>query len=506
MYRTGDLGRWLPDGNIEFLGRIDDQVKIRGYRIELGEIENVMVQTGLVSNVVVLPKHAGNGLRLAAYYIPSKLFTRETAKKYLSWKLPDYMIPSIWVEMQSLPLTANGKIDKNALPEPREEDILSKEYVTPGTDQEIRLAAVWQDVLRVNRVGIKDDFFELGGHSILALKLISRMEKEFGKRFPLSALFENPTIEQFQTLLTDSKEASRSKSLIPIKETGDKVPLYIVCGVGGTVFTFKKFASLMDPQQAVYGLQQPSESVDDSVQEFPKSIEEIASNYIAELVEHNPSGPYALSGHCAGGFIAFEMAKQLREMGKEVKYLAMFDTIVQQKSKQDAGTLRNFYQIPLQTKKLFSKIKLKLSFEFYLLRHHTMQAIQYKLFNVKKRMAKPEDQDAVAESFDKVSKVYLDARSSYKLDPYDGELVVFYAKDHYFFMDRLNKITFKKYEYNYETKNVWKKYAREAVLYEVEGEHSTIFNSIHTKNLASLVQQTLDRKLNGVKVEELETH
>ena len=121
-------------------------------------------------------------------------------------------------------------------------------------------------------------------------------------------------------------------------------------------------------------------------------------------------------------------------------------------------------------------------------------------------MAKPEDQDAVAESFDKVSKVYLDARSSYKLDPYDGELVVFYAKDHYFFMERLNKITFKKYEYNYETKNVWKKYAREAVLYEVEGEHSTIFNSIHTKNLASLVQQTLDRKLNGVKVEELETH
>ena len=138
--------------------------------------------------------------------------------------------------------------------------------------------------------------------------------------------------------------------MIPIKETGDKVPLYIVCGVGGTVFTFKKFASLMDPQQAVYGLQQPSESVDDSVQEFPKSIEEIASNYIAELVEHNPSGPYALSGHCAGGFIAFEMAKQLREMGKEEKYLAMFDTIVQQKSKQDAETLRNFYQIPLQTK------------------------------------------------------------------------------------------------------------------------------------------------------------
>ena len=126
MYRTGDLGRWLPDGNIEFLGRIDDQVKIRGYRIELGEIEKVMVQTGLVSNVVVLPKYAGNGLRLAAYYIPSKLFTRETANKYLSGKLPDYMIPSIWVEMQSLPLTANGKIDKNALPEPREEDILSK--------------------------------------------------------------------------------------------------------------------------------------------------------------------------------------------------------------------------------------------------------------------------------------------------------------------------------------------------------------------------------------------
>ncbi|MDQ6762814.1 MAG: amino acid adenylation domain-containing protein, partial [Bacteroidota bacterium] len=179
IYKTGDLGRWSSDGNIECLGRIDDQVKIRGFRIELGEIETLLLQNNLVRQAVVLAKEDKLGnKRLVGYIVPRGDLDKEAINSYLQGKLPSYMIPVIWVQLDSLPLTPNGKIDKKALADPDMSELLNKEYVAPQTDLEIRIARIWQELLGIERIGVNDNFFELGGHSILAMKLLTAIHKE----------------------------------------------------------------------------------------------------------------------------------------------------------------------------------------------------------------------------------------------------------------------------------------------------------------------------------------
>ncbi|MFP3599562.1 amino acid adenylation domain-containing protein, partial [Chryseobacterium sp. SIMBA_029] len=199
MYNTGDLGRWLPDGEIEYLGRKDDQVKIRGYRIELGEIETTMSQFSQgIKQVVASAKEIAGEKVLAAYYTKDKgsEIDKTELKAYLQSKLPEYMIPGFFVEVESIALTSNGKIDRKSLPGVTGEDLIRKEYVAPGNDTEKRLAVIWQEVLRADRVSITDSFFELGGHSLSATRLITLIHKEFNVKISLSELFEKITLEQ----------------------------------------------------------------------------------------------------------------------------------------------------------------------------------------------------------------------------------------------------------------------------------------------------------------------
>ena len=178
LYKTGDLGRWLPDGNIEYLGRIDDQVKIRGFRIELGEIESVLNQNETISQGVVLAKADKQGTKRLVGYVVShqKAFDKQAIQAWLNEKLPEYMVPAIWVELSSIPLTSNGKVDRKALPEPELTD-LSAEYVAPRNETEAKLAVIWQELLGLEQVGIYDNFFELGGDSILTIQIVSRMRR-----------------------------------------------------------------------------------------------------------------------------------------------------------------------------------------------------------------------------------------------------------------------------------------------------------------------------------------
>lgn len=197
MYRTGDWGRWLPDGNIEYLGRMDEQVKIRGYRIELGEIETVLQQSQLVSKAVVLAKQDKEGnKRLVAYVVSKDVFQKELLISFLKATLPDYMVPGLWVEMEDLPLTPNGKIDKKALPDPDALELLSNQYVAPRTELEIQLADIWKEILSIERVGVQDNFFELGGHSLLVMRLISSIRRELKIELSIATFFELGTIEE----------------------------------------------------------------------------------------------------------------------------------------------------------------------------------------------------------------------------------------------------------------------------------------------------------------------
>ena len=202
LYKTGDLARWLPDGNIEYLGRIDNQVKIRGFRIELGEIEAVVQECGLVRQAVVLAVEDGGGnKRLVSYVVPEGSFDREALLAHARSKLPEYMVPALWVSLESMPITSNGKVDKGALPDPGIGQQSKTEYVAPVTEMELILTEMWQELLGVERIGIHDNFFELGGHSLMVIKMVSNIKKRFLLSIPISALFQFTSIKELSNYL-----------------------------------------------------------------------------------------------------------------------------------------------------------------------------------------------------------------------------------------------------------------------------------------------------------------
>ncbi len=196
LYRTGDLARFLPDGNIEFLGRMDHQVKIRGFRVEPAEIEAALRQHPAVRQTVIVPYDDSSGeKRLAAYVVSSQVLSPEEFRRFLVERLPEYMVPSGFVRIESVPLTANGKVDLKALPSPEQQPAPAERgFVTPRNPEEEKLVGIWKEVLKMDRVGVTDNFFELGGHSLLATQIISRIRNTFRVQMPLHSFLEAPTV------------------------------------------------------------------------------------------------------------------------------------------------------------------------------------------------------------------------------------------------------------------------------------------------------------------------
>ncbi|MDX6192063.1 phosphopantetheine-binding protein, partial [Flavobacterium sp. Fl-318] len=202
LYRSGDLGRWLADGSIEYIGRKDNQVKIRGYRIELGEIENALSLLESVTQCCVLAKEDVSGnKRLVGYVVLEGSLNKEVLQEQLKLSLPEYMVPMIWVELDQMPLTSNGKLDKKALPDPDNSQLSSKEYVEPRTDTERQLVEIWQNLLGIEKVGIYDNFFELGGHSLLVTRLVSIIRDELSIEVPIQEIFKFSTVDELSSYL-----------------------------------------------------------------------------------------------------------------------------------------------------------------------------------------------------------------------------------------------------------------------------------------------------------------
>ncbi|WP_338124974.1 non-ribosomal peptide synthetase [Fischerella thermalis] len=327
LYKTGDLARYLSDGNIEFLGRIDHQVKIRGFRIELPEIETKLVQHSGVQTSVVIPREDIPGeQRLVAYIVPSgeQAVTIGELRNFLKQTLPDYMLPSAFVILDSLPLTPNGKVDRRALPAPdQNRSQMLKNFVTPTNKVESQLAEIWEEVLGIQPVGITDNFFDLGGHSLVALRLLGKIEQKFGKSLPLSVFLQAPTIEKLAKILQQEESQALWQPLIPIQTHGDKPPLFCVHGADGNVLVFQNLARYLDLDQPVYALQPHGL---DGKKPLQTKIEDMASEYIKGIRTVQQKGPYLLAGFSAGGVITFEMAQQLLAEGEKVAFLGLFDS------------------------------------------------------------------------------------------------------------------------------------------------------------------------------------
>ena len=324
LYKTGDLGRYSDGNEIEYLGRIDSQVKIRGFRIELGEIEAVLAQHPKVrQNVVIVREDTPGNKRLVAYVAskPELNLTIEDLRTALKEQLPDYMIPSSFVLLEEFPLTANGKVDRRALPRP-EEFASEQEIVAPRNETEEKLAKIWQYVLGIDTVSVTADFFDLGGHSLLAVNLLTEIEKTFKTSVTLETFLSASTIKDLAKIVSDT--SSTSESLIfDIRTTGSKPPLFLINALGTGMLAYKLLAKYLDPQIPVYGIR----AIGMEDQRTPQNrIEHMAQTYIQEMLAVQPEGPYFIAGVCTGGTVAYEMASILRSRGSEVAFLGLIDS------------------------------------------------------------------------------------------------------------------------------------------------------------------------------------
>lgn len=326
LYRTGDLARYRADGQIEFLGRLDDQVKIRGYRVEPGEVSAALGQhPGMAESVVVAREDGTGGKFLAAYVVarPGRALSSHELRSFLKGKVPDYMVPSAFVALESLPLTPSGKVDRRALPDPgpRRPD-LAKPFLPPRDRWELELAKIWERVFRIERVGVGDDFFELGGHSLIAGRLFAEIRKSFGKDLPPTTLLRAPTIDQLAAFVRGEQGSLRWTSLVPIQPDGIHPPLFCMHAGAGTILYYHDLARVLGPDQPIYGLQAQG-----LYGELPPhaEIDEMAAHYVSEIRTVQPEGPYFLAGFCFGGLLAFAVAERLSREGSEVALLASFD-------------------------------------------------------------------------------------------------------------------------------------------------------------------------------------
>lgn len=459
MYKTGDLARYLPNGEIEFAGRTDDQVKIRGYRIELEEIEAVLGSHPGVHEVVVIARENSSGEKsLVAYLVPSReqVPTATELRSYLKKKLPAYMVPAAVVLLESMPKTPNGKVDKRALPAPKAADFAAtQEYVAPTSELESKLASIWELVLDKRPVGIRDNFFELGGHSLLAARLMHRIEQQLGQRLPLASLLQAPTIEELAKLLTQDAYPSSWSSLVALQPQGSRPPFFCVHGVGGNVLGFRDLVRHLGDEQPFYALQPQGL---DGKQECLTSVPEMAARYLKEIRRVQPEGPYRIGGYSFGGLVAYEIAQVLQSQGEQVALLALFDTYPGQDESRGAQ-LKSLMSLPIKERVTF--LAKKGSFVLMTLRKRIeLRMLPRALRNVRQACSK--------------------AANKYEIQPYKGRVTLFRVREKS--ADTLN-----------DPYAVWWRVARNGVeLREINGDHLSLLKEPQVRFLAQELADCLN--------------
>jgi thioesterase domain-containing protein/acyl carrier protein len=325
LYKTGDLVRYLPDGNLEYLGRLDHQVKIRGYRIELGEIETVLEQYPGVRGCLVMAREDVRGdKRLVAYLVANSKaeFSLGGLRGFLKAKLPHYMVPSAFELLDAFPLGPNGKVDRKALPALKlERPELNKPLFPPRNEAEQKLVRIWEELLGIHPIGVRDNFFEIGGDSLLAAHLLLRIREAFGQDLPMSTLVHEATVEHLAGLIEGKAAESKWPSLVEVQSPRSKPPIYFIHALGGEILIYRPLAPHLGPDQPLYALRAQT----DGGREPFTRIEDMAAHYLKEVLAIQQQGPFFLGGFSFGAIVAFEMAQQLQRQGHQVAFLAVID-------------------------------------------------------------------------------------------------------------------------------------------------------------------------------------
>jgi amino acid adenylation domain-containing protein len=471
IYKSGDLVRYRPDGNLEILGRLDQQVKIRGCRVEMEEVEAVMRRHPQVQEAVVIASGDDPGaLRLAAYFVPKPDFrpTPEEWRRHMSASLPGFMVPSFFTPLAALPITPNGKVDRKALPPP---GATPREEAAPPSGQrnpvESDLVRIWEDELGIRPVGVRDNFFDLGGHSLLAASLFARIEKVFGRRLPLATLFSAPTIELLAQRLQDAQPTSGS-SLVAIRSQGDGYPVFWVHTLGGHILLYERLARYLASNRPIYALKPVG--IDDGRPPHAR-IEDMAAHYLSEIRAVQPAGPYWLGGQSFGGLAAFEMACQLQKRGEKVAGLLILDTyapgcdcstsVLRRRALRLSRWL-DFHRVNLRMMTARQK-------PAYLLERLTLLLVNIGVYPSKN-----------LKGIINIYRAHARARHAYSPQVYPGRITLFRASR-------------QPLAGTADPQSGWGKLAAQGVeVHEVPGSHSSIIVEPHVRTLAAKLQTCLE--------------
>jgi amino acid adenylation domain-containing protein len=479
LYKTGDLARYLPSGEIEYLGRMDNQVKIRGFRIELGEIEAVISEYPAVRESVVLAiEDRPDEKRLVAYIVEKQtpIARISELRSYLEHKLPAYMVPTAFVVLEKLPLTPNGKLDRKALPLPDWNGLQAHpSFIAPRDEIETELARIWESVLGHGSIGVRKNFFELGGNSLLAARMFSETNRVFNQNIPLAILFQGGTIEHLATLIRHNEQdelKAEWSSLVTIQPDGSKPPFFCVHGIGGNVLTYTTLARYLGPDQPFYGLQ--SAGLDG--RQIPHTkVEQMAAHYIKVISDLQPQGPYLLGGLSFGGIVAFEMARQLQRQGRRVACVALLDSWPQ--STSDDFKLTQRIELHLTNLRHLSLTD-RLTY-FGKMAKTARRKLKSRIWRVGHQWYR-DHQDQLPAALRNIYEINYQAAREYVMQPYSGSVTLFRASDNSA-LDGEDDLF------------GWDKFATGVDLYRVPGDHVSMMNEPHVQVLAEQLKRCLAR-------------
>ncbi len=483
IFRTGDLGRYLPDGSIEFLGPLDRYLTLMGYHFNPCELEADLLRHPVVREAVIVPSEGTSGVQRPIAYLvidtskagqrtperdPS---LRRQLREFLATNARDYQKELGIVFVNELEIDTDGRPYLRALP-PADGDLpFDRERVAPRNALESELVKIWEEILQVCPLGVTDNFFDLNGHSLLALRLFQRIKATWGKNLPLSTLFQAPTIERLAEILKQDAWSPPSSSLVAIKPAGSRPALFIISGLGGNVIRFNELARHLDLEQPVYALQPPGL---DGSNPYLTRLEDMAAHYVREIKQHQSAGPYFLAGYSFGGLVTFEMGRQFAARGDEVGLLALLDApewhhqcaTTKTRNKRDPWRayrerLRNIVHGPQRLAYLRDR-----------LRRHSSKLL-YKLYTKVGR--------SLPQSFGTINDINSFAAAEYIPRPYGGRLTVFRTMNNF-------RPDLDDYELG------WGSLAAGGVeVHEIPGEHLDITSEPNVQTLAAKLRACLSQ-------------